>query len=155
MSLRKPIKEFHDNKVMFTDGVEDEVDLVLLATGYEITFPFLKDLSALNWQGKASAPRLFLNVFPKDDNGLFVAGLLEGAGVGWPGRALQSDLIAAYLKAKSTNTVAAQDFRNEIEEWHSAAPQGDRGGHGIFVDFLQYKRDLQRAVVRLSKTPAR
>jgi hypothetical protein len=150
VSLRKPIKEFRGHKVAFTDGLEDEVDLVLLATGYEITFPFLRDLSALDWQGKAGAPRLFLNVFPKDDNGLFVAGLLEGAGVGWPGRALQSDLIAAYLKARQNNSAAAQDFRRRIEAWHERAPDEDRGGHGIFVDFLQYKRDLQRAIARLN-----
>lgn len=148
--LRKPIKEFRGGKVAFTDGVEDEVALVLLATGYEITFPFLSDLDALNWQGKENAPRLFLNVFPKADNGLYVAGLLEGAGVGWPGRALQSDLIAAYLKAKTDNPAAAADFRSRIEAWHSQAPETDRGGHGIFVDFLQYKRDLQRAIARLS-----
>ncbi len=151
VSLRKPIEEFRGRKVAFTDGVEDEVDLVLLATGYEITFPFLQDLSALDWQGKSGAPRLFLNVFPKEDNGLFVAGLLEGAGVGWAGRALQSDLIAAYLKAKSNNTAAAQEFRRKIEAWHSHAPGKDRGGHGIFVDFLQYKRDLKHAIARLSK----
>lgn len=152
VSLRKPIKEFRGSKVAFADGQEDEVDLVLLATGYEITFPFLQDLNALDWQGKAGAPRLFLNVFPQQDNGLFVAGLLEGAGVGWPGRALQSDLIAAYLKAKTNNSDAAADFRHRIEAWHSHAPEKDRGGHGIFVDFLQYKRDLQRAIARLSKT---
>ena len=29
-------------------------------------------------------------------------------------------------------------------------PEKDRGGHGIFVDFLQYKRDLKRAIARLS-----
>ena len=34
-----------------------EVDLVLLATGYRITFPFLDDLSPLNWQVAHDAPR--------------------------------------------------------------------------------------------------
>lgn len=151
VSLRKPIKELRGNKVAFADGVEDEVDLVLLATGYEITFPFLRDLDALGWQKDAGAPRLFMNIFPQQDNGLYVAGLLEGAGVGWPGRALQSDLIAAFLKAKSENATTAQDFRTKIEAWHACAPDRDRGGHGIFVDFLQYKRDLARAIARLSK----
>lgn len=149
VGMRKPIKEFRGNSVVFADNHEDEVDLVLLATGYEITFPFLANLDVLDWQADKHAPKLFLNVFPAKDNGLFVAGLLEGAGVGWPGRALQTDLIAAYLKAKSSRRGSAENFRREIVAWHDAPADKNRGGHGIFVDFLQYKRDLARAIARL------
>jgi cation diffusion facilitator CzcD-associated flavoprotein CzcO len=150
VSLRKPVKAFSGNSVIFEDGKRDEVDIAVFATGYRITFPFLEDLNALNWQPQFGAPRLYMNVFPPEDNGLFVAGLLEGAGVGWPGRALQTDLIAAYLKAKAAKPAAAQAFRREIERYCAAPADKDRGGHGIFVDFLQYKRDLKRAIERLS-----
>jgi len=135
--------------VVFADGQEDDVDLVLLATGYEITFPFLEDLTELNWQKDAHAPRLYLNIFPSRPNGLYVAGLLEGAGVGWPGRALQADLIAAYIKAQKENADTTADFRDKIAAFHARPPK-DRGEHGIFVDFLQYKRDLQKAIASLS-----
>lgn len=149
VALRKPIREFRGSNVVFTDGVEDELDLVLLATGYEITFPFLANLDVLDWQADKRSPKLFLNVFPSQDNGLFVAGLLEGAGVGWPGRALQTDLIAAYLKARNDKPELAARFRHAIAAWHAAPADGKRGEHGIFVDFLQYKRDLQKAIARL------
>lgn len=148
--LRKPVKAFNGKSVIFEDGKRDEVDIVVFATGYRITFPFLEDLTELNWQPQFGAPRLYMNVFPPEDNGLFVAGLLEGAGVGWPGRALQTDLVAAYLKAKAAKPAAAQAFRQEIERYCAAPADKDRGGHGIFVDFLQYKRDLKRAIKRLS-----
>lgn len=149
VSLRKPVREFRDETVAFADGREDRVDLVLLATGYRITFPFLDDLSVLNWQAARQSPQLHLNIFPPADNNLFVAGLLEGAGVGWAGRALQTDLIAAYLKAREKNPAAAAAFRGSIA---AGCAQGaeDRGEHGIFVDFLQYKRDLQAAIAALS-----
>ncbi|MBY0533140.1 MAG: NAD(P)-binding domain-containing protein [Xanthobacteraceae bacterium] len=149
VSLRKPIKAFDGNAVIFEDGKRDEIDIVIFATGYKITFPFLGDLSPLNWQPQFGAPRLYMNVFPPEDNGLFVAGLLEGAGVGWPGRALQTDLIAAYLKARKGKLIAAQEFRREIERYCAAPANEDRGEHGIFVDFLQYKRDLKKAIERL------
>lgn len=149
VSLRKPVKAFDGDHVIFDDGRRDAVDIVIFATGYRITFPFLGDLSPLNWQPQFAAPRLYLNVFPPEDNGLFVAGLLEGAGVGWPGRALQTDLIAAYLKAKREKPQAAQEFRRAIERHCRAPANKDRGEHGIFVDFLQYKRDLQKAIARL------
>lgn len=149
VALRKPIREFRGSHIVFSDGMEDELDLVLLATGYEITFPFLDNLDVLDWQADKRAPKLFLNVFPAQDNGLFVAGLLEGAGVGWPGRALQTDLIAAYLKARNDKPELAARFRREVAAWHAEPPESRRGEHGIFVDFLQYKRDLQKAIARL------
>ncbi|WP_300299718.1 NAD(P)-binding domain-containing protein [Ferrovibrio sp.] len=149
VELRKPIREFRGDAVVFSDGREDRVDLVLLATGYRITFPFLNDLRSLNWQGARAAPQLYLNIFPPQDNGLFVAGLLEGAGVGWAGRALQTDLIAAYLKAREKNPAAAEAFRRRIAAG-CAQSTDERGEHGIFVDFLQYKRDLQAAIASLS-----
>jgi cation diffusion facilitator CzcD-associated flavoprotein CzcO len=149
VSVRKPVKSFDGNAVIFEDGKRDEVDIVVFATGYKITFPFLDDLAPLNWQPQLGAPRLYMNVFPPEDNGLFVAGLLEGAGVGWPGRALQTDLIAAYLKARKEKPASAQEFHREIARYCAAPANKDRGEHGIFVDFLQYKRDLQRAIERL------
>ncbi len=149
VALRKPVKSFDGGTVIFEDGRRDDVDIVVSATGYKITFPFLDDLAPLNWQSGFGAPRLYMNVFPPEDNGLFVAGLLEGAGVGWPGRALQTDLIAAYLKARNEKPDAAGEFRREIARYCSAPADKSRGEHGIFVDFLQYKRDLQRAIERL------
>lgn len=149
VSLRKPIREFRGDRVVFADGREDQVDLVLLATGYRITFPFLEDLAALNWQTAKQSPQLHLNIFPPQENNLFVAGLLEGAGVGWAGRALQTDLIAAYLKAREKNPAAASAFRTSIAAGCAPAKE-ERGEHGIFVDFLQYKRDLQAAITALS-----
>jgi len=151
VSLRKPVREFRGDTVVFNDGQEDAVDLVLFATGYEITFPFLEDLTELNWQPERSAPRLYLNIFPSRPNGLYVAGLLEGAGVGWPGRALQADLIAAYIKAQKAHPDIIANFRDKIAAFYAGSANKDRGEHGIFVDFLQYKRDLQKAIASLSE----
>ncbi|MBK8007449.1 MAG: NAD(P)-binding domain-containing protein [Rhizobiales bacterium] len=148
-AVHKPIKSVEGSTVIFEDDKRDEADIIVFATGYKITFPFLGELSPLNWQPQFGAPRLYMNVFPPEDNGLFVAGLLEGAGVGWPGRALQTDLIAAYLKARKEKPAAAQEFRREIERYCAAPANKDRGEHGIFVDFLQDKRDLKRAIERL------
>jgi len=155
VSLRKPVKEFRGSTVVFDDGQEDEVDLVLFATGYEVTFPFLEDLNELNWQPERNAPRLYLNIFPSRPNGLYVAGLLEGAGVGWPGRALQADLIAAYIKAQNAHPDIIANFRDRIAAFYAKAANKDRGEHGIFVDFLQYKRDLQKAIASLAEPPPR
>lgn len=146
VTLKAGIREFQDDHVVFADGSREAVDLVLLATGYQITFPFL-DRAALNWRG--SAPHLYMNIFPPGDPGLFVVGLLEGAGVGWAGRDLQARLVAAYLRAREGQPGRAAEFAAGIDEYCAAPPPSGRGSHGIFVDFLEYKRDLQAAIRRL------
>jgi cation diffusion facilitator CzcD-associated flavoprotein CzcO len=150
VKLRPPIRAFNGRSVAFADGRSDDVDLVLLATGYRITFPFLDDLSPLDWQDATGAPKLFMNIFPREDNGLFVAGLLEGAGVGWEGRALQARVIAAYLGARAARPESAAALRQDIVGWFQRPAPPDGGAHGLFVDFLTYKRDLQRLLARLS-----
>ena len=37
----EPIESLHGNKVKFTDGQTSEVDVIILCTGYEYSFPFL------------------------------------------------------------------------------------------------------------------
>jgi cation diffusion facilitator CzcD-associated flavoprotein CzcO len=149
--VRKPIREFDGPRVVFADGTADDVDLVLLATGYRITFPFLDDDQRkrdLNWQGPA--PHLHLNVFPPEENNLFVVGLLEGAGIGWPGREAQADLAAAYLLARRDRPDQAAAFRAEIQRACAAPRRPDQGPHGIFIDFLDYKKVLKRTAARLA-----
>lgn len=103
VSIRKPIRSFDGNAVLFEDGVRDEIDVVVFATGYRITFPFLADLSPLNWQTQFGAPRLYLNVFPPDDNGLFVAGLLRAqASAGLTRIADRSDRRLSESKARKS-----------------------------------------------------
>ncbi|CEJ14478.1 4-hydroxyacetophenone monooxygenase [bacterium YEK0313] len=151
IGLRPPLARLDDDRVIFTDGRADEVDLVLFATGYRITFPFLDEAalkSELNWQ--APAPHLYLNIFPPADNNLFVVGMIEGGGIGWPGRDLQARAVASYLTARRDRPVRAAAFRREIGR-HCAGPRpADAGPHGIFIDFVDYKRVLGRAIERLS-----
>lgn len=144
VSVRKPIERFAGELVFFQDGSAEAFDLVLLATGYRISFPFI-DTSLLNW--REPAPHLHLNIFPPGDTGLYVCGLLEGAGIGWQGRMLQAEAIAAYIAARDKPAGAA--LRRQIEK-HCAAPRPqDAGEHGIFVDFHDYRRQLGKVIAAL------
>lgn len=151
IGLRPPLARLDDDRVIFTDGRADAVDLVLFATGYRITFPFFDAAGLkeeLNWQ--APAPHLYLNIFPPADNNLFVIGMIEGGGIGWPGRDLQARAVAHYLTARRDRPVRAAAFRREITR-HCAGPRpADAGAHGIFIDFVDYKKVLARAIERLS-----
>lgn len=87
---------FDGRTVHFTDGSARDYDLVLLATGYRLDYPFV-DRDELNWQG--FAPELFLNIVPPKPSGLYVMGMVEASGLGWQGRYEQAELIAAHLTA--------------------------------------------------------
>jgi cation diffusion facilitator CzcD-associated flavoprotein CzcO len=95
-------------KVGFADGTAEEVDLVVLATGFEIAFPFL-DRELLNWDG--GKPRLFLNVFHPRRDDLFVVGLIQPDSGQFGLVDYQARLVARYVAAAADGGPAAERFR--------------------------------------------
>ncbi|MDD9893715.1 MAG: NAD(P)-binding domain-containing protein [Gammaproteobacteria bacterium] len=113
--VKSDIDRFDGTQVLFKDGSAEDYDLILLATGYKLHYPFM-DKAHLNWKG--AAPHLYLNCFhPKYDN-LFLMGMVEAAGLGWEGRYEQAELVARYIAAKGTkeakrfNQVKSEPFPN-------------------------------------------
>jgi len=113
LRVRADVDRFDGDTVHFRDGTSGEYDTVLLATGYRLDYPFV-DRGALNWT--ATAPSLYLNIFPPSLNGLFVMGMIEASGIGWQGRYEQAELVAAYLSA-SAEQQAEFGRRIAAEPW--------------------------------------
>ena len=74
------IKKLDGNTVHFSDDTSRDYDIILLATGYKLHYPFI-DSKHLNTD--EYTPNLFLNIFPPLEDNLFVVGLVEAAGIGW------------------------------------------------------------------------
>ena len=99
-------------------------DLVILATGYKVSAPFL-DEDVLAWEG--GSPRLRLSIFPHDYNGLIFAGLIGLSGGAWRVRDVQARLIARYLAAKLDDPARVSWFEAMDPEANPAAtPRSDR-----------------------------
>lgn len=145
LRVRPDVERFDGAAVRFRDGTSGEYDLVLLATGYTLDYPFV-DRAHLHWQG--ASPRLFLNMFPVSFNGLFVMGMIEASGIGWQGRYEQAELLAAYLDAAPENAAAFRD-RVTGEPW----PDVTGGYHYLGLDRMAYyvNKDAYRAAVRREK----
>lgn len=109
---RQDIERMEGHTVYFKDGSEGEYDLILLATGYKLHYPFIEK-SELNWGEKHGAPHLYLNIFHPTQHNIFVLGMIEATGLGWEGRNKQADLVALYIRNQEANTHAAQDFNRE------------------------------------------
>jgi hypothetical protein len=87
------------NQVKFKDASAEDYDLILLATGYKLHYPFI-DRKHLNWKG--AAPHLYLNCFHPQYNNLFLMGMVEAAGLGWEGRYEQAELVARFIAAQGS-----------------------------------------------------
>lgn len=148
LRIRADVERFEGDTVHFRDGTSDDYDLVLLATGYTLDYPFV-DRAHLQWRG--AAPRLFLNMFPASFNGLYVMGMIEASGIGWQGRYEQADLLASYLNAVERDPASAQRFRTRV----TGAPWPDLSGgyHYLGLDRMAYyvNKDAYRGAVRREK----
>lgn len=108
ITLFKDVARFDRDQVVFRDGARGTFDLVLTATGYKPHYPFI-DRRHLNWRG--AVPHFYLNAFHPEYDTLFIAGLVEAAGLGWEGRNQQAELIARYIDGLARNLPAAAAFR--------------------------------------------
>ncbi|MDR6866271.1 hypothetical protein J2Y69_000863 [Microbacterium resistens] len=148
LRIRADVERFDGSSVHFRDGSSGDYDLILLATGYSLDYPFV-DRAHLHWSG--ASPQLFLNVFPPSFNGLYVMGMIEASGIGWQGRYEQAELIAAYLAAEEADPARAARFRTRV----TSMPWPDLSGgyRYLGLDRMAYyvNKDAYRRAVRTEK----
>lgn len=94
---RRELRSVEGRTVHFSDGQSADYDLILLATGYQLDYPFI-ERRHLNWPADEDAPQLYLNAFHPEHDNLFMMGMLEATGLGWEGRNQQARLVALYIR---------------------------------------------------------
>jgi len=98
--VAKPdVAGFTQTGVSFVDGSQIQVDVVLLATGYNYLLPFL-DPALLTW--KHGHPQLYLNVFSREHDSLYVLGLIEFAGAAYTRFDEMAQLAVIDIRARET-----------------------------------------------------
>lgn len=149
LAVRPDIEKLDGEEVEFVDGTRTAYDLVVLATGYRLHYPFL-DHALLQWDGPGSggSPDLYLNVFARGAaaRGLFVLGMIEASGIGWQGRYEQADLVAGYLAAKAAGADVT-GFEKRIDHAH---PDLSGGYKYLGLERMSYyvNKDAYRGTVR-------
>ena len=129
---RGDIQSVSGQGVTFANGEQAEYDLILMATGYKLDYPFIAR-DELNWPQEAGAPQLYLNVFHPEHDDLFMLGMVEASGLGWQGRDEQAELVALYIRQLQAGSAAAQALRQTIR---ARASQRLDGGYR----YLQLER---------------
>lgn len=110
VKVQKDIERFDGKMVHFKDGHAEEYDLIVLATGYKLHYPFISK-EHLNWSGMA--PDLYLKIFHPQYDNLFILGMIEATGLGWEGRYEQAQLMARYIKGIQNKSPQALAFQKK------------------------------------------
>jgi NADPH-dependent 2,4-dienoyl-CoA reductase/sulfur reductase-like enzyme len=128
--------------VRFADGSEEEIDLVVYCTGYEMSFPFLDEKV---YAARDNRMPLYKRAVSVENPGLYFVGFIQPLGPIMPLSEAQAEWIADLLTGKAALPPTAE-MRQEIadyERWlHKRFVSSKR--HTIEVDFHPYLRDLRR-----------
>ncbi|WP_416985994.1 flavin-containing monooxygenase [Streptomyces sp. T028] len=112
------VAEFRGDTVVFTDGSEEKADLVLFATGYDYTIPFV-DENLFEWhQGH---PQLYPNAFNREVDNLYVLGFIEFADAAYHRFDEMAQLIAFDI-------TASDDDKSRFSELKRTHRPDTRGG---------------------------
>ncbi|KAB1901612.1 monooxygenase, partial [Micromonospora sp. AMSO31t] len=141
IQARPGIARFAGDRVEFTDGRADEVDLVVWCTGYRVEVPFLDP--ELLGDGADRLP-LYRHVFHLDAPGLAFVGLMQSTGAAFPLVEAQARLAAGWLAGTWAPPDPARQAAASRAELRAATTRwGQRRPH-MRVDFDAYLGELER-----------
>lgn len=150
VTIKPDVAELFGDRVRFVDGSEVEIDVIIYATGFNISFPFI-DETELNWRD--GRPDLFLNVFHPDRDDLFIAGLIQPDSGQWGLVDYQGQLIAAYLQGLDRGSNTARKFQERKRTERARLNHGigyiNSPRHLLEVEHYAYRKRLQREVRKM------
>lgn len=128
--------------VRFADGSEEEIDLTIYCTGYEIAFPFLDEQV---FAARDNRMPLYRRVVSVENPGLHFIGFIQPLGPIMPLAEAQAEWVADLLTGRAA-LPPAEEMRREIaayERWMDRRFVSSKR-HTIEVDFHPYMREIRR-----------
>lgn len=141
------IERWDGSTVHFADGTSEDFDVVVHATGYNITFPFFDP-------ALISAPdneiRLYKRIFKPGVDDLAFVGFAQATPTLFPFVECQTRLVAAWLAGRWAPPPVAEMERVIDEDQHKyTAHMVQRPRHTQQLDYFLYEHDL-----RVKEVPA-
>jgi len=136
---RPGIERFAGNKVHFTDGSQEEFEVVIFATGYKTSFPFFaKEL--IDFSQLTSIP-LYRKMMHKDFSNLYFIGLFQPQGCIWPLADFQAKIAAQIISGdlKRPANLAAK-INKEMKKSRSRFKESLR--HALEVNYQVFRKEL-------------
>ncbi|XP_025112852.1 dimethylaniline monooxygenase [N-oxide-forming] 5-like isoform X2 [Pomacea canaliculata] len=147
VKIKTDVKQFTSNGVEFVDGTfEDNIDVVILATGYIFGFPFIeKDVVDV----KENRLPFFKYMFPPDleHKTLATIGCIQPLGAIMPIAELQCRLATRVFKGDVTLPSRAQMWEDiRAKEAHMAKQYVKSQRHTIQVEYIPFMDELAELV---------
>jgi len=145
------VVRFDGDTVVFTDGRREAFDVVICATGYRVTLPFI-DPVLVN-AGPDGVPRLFLHLLHPTRDDIAVVGLIQPDSGQWGLTDLQAQLVARMaVAARRSPRAAAWLYRARRRPPAVAAIRYvDSPRHRLEVEHAAYARALRRQIASLDR----
>ena len=145
VELKPEPRRLSGDKVTFSDGTRAKVDLIVYATGYDVSLPFLSP-DVLTWADNRLP--LYRRVVAPQRPGLWFVGFIDTIGATLPVLELQAEWIADVL-AGTAVLPGRTSMRKAIEE----DMRSDAGSRPLLVDLWRYSRILKQERSRRTAKP--
>ena len=150
--VRPQIARFEGSQVVFVDGTRETIDMIVYATGYELSIPFLDH--AL-YRGADGRPPLYLFTAHPEQKGLFFGGLVQANGSIWRLADAQGHVIANTI-------VAEREAPDDYAEFYARAARAGAASmrregfvaserHTLEANYYDYARALKREARRFRR----
>jgi cation diffusion facilitator CzcD-associated flavoprotein CzcO len=153
IKMKPAIKALEGDNVRFVDDSVEQIDAIIYATGYNISFPFFVE-NTLKPDEENRFP-LFKRMMKTGVDNLFFMGLAQPLPTLVNFSEQQSKLVAAYLKGEYAPPPPSEmDEVTAKDEAFYLGPFYKSARHTIQVDFAHYVRDLHKEIERGRKRAA-
>ena len=145
------VVRFDGDAVVFADGSRAAFDIVICATGYRVSLPFI-DPEHLCADAEG-VPRLFMNLLHPTRDDLAVVGLIQPDSGQWGLTDLQGKLVARMaLAATQSPRAAAWLYRTRCRPSQSRSVRYvDSPRHRLEVEHFSYRRALERLITAIDR----
>lgn len=135
--VKNNVKRFSENAVEFEDGSMEEIDVVIQATGFVISNPFIDD--EIMGKENSNRVRLYKHVFPTKHSNLAFIGLVKPNGSLLPVAELQARWASRVFSGKA-HLPSLGEMRDQADiDWqHHQKQYIDRPRTAIAVDQVEY-----------------
>jgi cation diffusion facilitator CzcD-associated flavoprotein CzcO len=150
VAAKPDVVRLEGDQVYFGDGSVEDVDLIIWATGYRPTIPFLADVLP---HRDGSGPELFATMFPTDVANLFLLGHFEADGGAYPIVSKQAELVGLIARG---DRAAPKPTRVWVARLTAGRPPDLSGGvryvssprHANYAQFETYLGYLEKLIRR-------
>ncbi|KAK7500227.1 hypothetical protein BaRGS_00008450 [Batillaria attramentaria] len=141
VKISDDVKRFTSNGVEFKDGTKENIDAIIMATGYSLQFPFIENEPCI----EDGHLRLYKNMFLPDLEHQTIAfiSMIHGKGSFVPVAELQSRVATSVFKG-NTKLPSHQQMRQEIKAAEEMRAQlyPDSPRHDYEIEYMPYLEDL-------------